>query len=361
MIALILRYTLHSFRLYRFTVEFQRGDHHSHFARTWQAWIEDMPEYFPEIQSMVRLQSMRNSRIKVGERKFLSQQFYLADSNYFDVFGQKLLKGNPDHVLHEPLSMVLPESLTKIYFGDEDPVGKVLEAAHQFDTTYHDFTNTGVMEDPPVNAHYKIDMLSPVDYSDDDKGWAFVYFELTEGKDPKGMLKKFPDFLGQYMEVENIAELTPHLQQVKDIHLFSDKDREIEQNNKIIYVFVFGAVGIIFLVIVFINNANLQLAMINGKMRFIFLNRVNGAKVSHILILLNRDFLVMVLIAVIIGIPITWYLASSWLENFVYRIEIKWWLMLLTGAGFLVVSLLTVSYQSWRAASRNPISSLRYE
>ncbi|KPL13429.1 MAG: hypothetical protein AMS26_14540, partial [Bacteroides sp. SM23_62] len=75
-------------RLYRFTVEFQRGDHHSHFARTWQSWTDDMPDYFPEIESMVRLQSMRNSRIKVGDRKFLSRQFYLADSNYFDVFGQ---------------------------------------------------------------------------------------------------------------------------------------------------------------------------------------------------------------------------------------------------------------------------------
>ena len=174
--------------LYRFTVEFQRGDHHSHFARTWQAWTEDMPEYFPEIESMVRLQSMRNSRIKVGERKFLSQQFYLADSIYFDVFGQKLLQGNPGHVLQEPRSMVLSESLAKIYFGDEDPTGKVLEAAHQFDTTYHDFTITGVMEDPPVNAHYKIDMLSPVDYTDEDKGWAYVYFELAKGTDPDEML-----------------------------------------------------------------------------------------------------------------------------------------------------------------------------
>ncbi len=77
--------------------------------------------------------------------------------------------------------------------------------------------------------------------------------------------------------------------------------------------------------------------------------------------LLNRDFLVMVMIAIIIGIPVTWYLASSWLENFVYRIEIKWWIMLLTGTGFLMVSLLTVTYQSWRAASRNPLDILRHE
>ena len=152
-------------RMYRFTIEFQRGDHHSHFARIWQAWTEDLPAYFPEIESMVRLQSMRNSRVKVGEKKFMSRQFYLADSIYFDVFGQRLLQGNPAHVLAEPRSMVLTESLAKTYFGDEDPVGRTLEAAHQFDTSYHVFTVTGVMEDPPVNAHYKIDMLAPVDYT----------------------------------------------------------------------------------------------------------------------------------------------------------------------------------------------------
>ena len=310
-------------RLYRFTVEFQRGDHHSHFARTWQAWTEDMPDYFPEIESMVRLQSMRNSRIKVGERKFLSQQFYLADSIYFEVFGQKLLKGNPAHVLHEPRSMVLSESLAKIYFGNEDPVGKVLEAAHQFDTAYHDFTITGVMEDPPVNAHYKIDMLSPVDYSDEDKGWAFVYFELANGTDPDEMLEKFPDFLGQYMEEENIAELTPHLQPVKDIHLHSDKDREIEQNNKAVYVYVFGVVGIIFLVIVFINNANLQLAMINGKMRFIFLNRVNGARIRDIAKFVGWETALVYLFSAVLGLLII-ILTVSWFNNyFGYSLQVN--------------------------------------
>jgi len=266
--------------------------------------MEDMPEYFPEIEAMVRLQSMRNSRIKVGEKKFLSQQFYLADSIYFDVFGQKLLKGNPDHVLHEPRSMVLSESLAEIYFGDENPVGKVLEAAHQFDTSYHDFTITGVMEDPPVNAHYKIDMLSPVDYTDEDKGWAYVYFELAKGTDPDKMLEKFPDFLGQYMEEEKIAELTPHLQPVKDIHLHSEKDREIEQNNKEVYVYVFGAVGIIFLVIVFINNANLQLAMINGKMRFIFLNRVNGARIRDIARFVGWETALVYIFSAVLGLLI---------------------------------------------------------
>ena len=302
-------------RMYRFTVEFQRGDHHSHFARTWQAWTEDMPAYFPEIESMVRLQSMRNSRIKAGEKKFMSRQFYLADSIYFDTFGQRLLQGNPALVLTEPRSMVLSESLVKTYFGDEDPLGMVLEAAHQFDTTYHDFTVTGVMEDPPVNAHYKIDMIAPVDYTNKDKGWAFIYLVLAGGADLEEMLAKFPEFLGQYMDSTQVAEHTPHLQPVRDIHLYSDKDREIEQNNKAVYVYVFAAVGIIFLLIVFINNANLQLAMINGKMRFIFLNRVNGARIRDVASFIGWETAMVYLFSAVLGLLII-ILTIPWFNHY---------------------------------------------
>ena len=78
-------------------------------------------------------------------------------------------------------------------------------------------------------------------------------------------------------------------------------------------------------------------------------------------ILTQKEFLIMILIAMVIGIPCSVFLVRSWLQNFVYRIDLHWWIPLVTGLGFLIVSLLTVSYQSWIAASRNPVISLRYE
>ncbi|MCK4745929.1 MAG: FtsX-like permease family protein, partial [Bacteroidales bacterium] len=89
--------------------------------------------------------------------------------------------------------------------------------------------------------------------------------------------------------------------------------------------------------------------------------KVNGARTHNILLILNRDFLFIILIALLAGIPVALYLIRSWLQNFVYHIRIDWWIPVLTGAGFLIVSLLTVSYQSWIAATRNPVKSLRYE
>ena len=117
--------------------------------------------------------------------------------------------------------------------------------------------------------------------------------------------------------------MATHLQPVKDIHLHSDKDREIEQNNKAVYVYVFGAVGIIFLVIVFINNANLQLAMINGKMRFIFLNRVNGARIRDIAKFVGWETALVYLFSAVLGLLII-ILTVSWFNNyFGYSLQVN--------------------------------------
>jgi putative ABC transport system permease protein len=124
---------------------------------------------------------------------------------------------------------------------------------------------------------------------------------------------------------------------------------------------ILGVISILTMIITCLGLVGLMHHLAGTRIREIGIRKVNGAGIGSILILLNRDFLVMVLITILIGIPVSWHLVGSWLENFIYRIEIKWWIMLLTGAGFLVVSLLTVTFQSWEAALRNPVSSLRYE
>lgn len=299
-------------RIYRFTLEFQRGDHHTHFARTWKAWTGDMPDYFPEIEAMNRLQPMRKGRIKIGDRKFLSGLFFRGDSIYFDFFGNRLLKGNPEKILRDPNTIVLSDRMAGRLFGKEDPIGKEILAAHQFDTAYQSFTVTGIMENPRLNSHFKIDLLAPVDYSLEDPGWAYVYVRLAEGTDPRSILEKFPAFLSRYMDDEEIAEVKPHFQPIRDIHLRSDKDREIEPNNRERSVYLFAGVALVFLLIVFVNNANLQLAMVNGKMRFIFLNRVNGARIRDVARFLAwetaTDHLLAVLAAVlIISLSMNWF------------------------------------------------------
>ena len=100
---------------------------------------------------------------------------------------------------------------------------------------------------------------------------------------------------------------------------------------------------------------------IDRKIKEIGIRKVNGATVSEILTMLNKDFVKWVAIAFVIATPIAYYAMYKWLENFAYKTELSWWIFALAGLLALGIALLTVSWQSWRAATRNPVEALRYE
>ena len=86
-----------------------------------------------------------------------------------------------------------------------------------------------------------------------------------------------------------------------------------------------------------------------------------GASVFSIVTLLSEDVLKLVLIAILIASPIAWYAMHQWLQDFAYRIDIGWWMFALAGLLAVVIALLTVSFQSVKAALINPVKSLRSE
>ena len=98
-----------------------------------------------------------------------------------------------------------------------------------------------------------------------------------------------------------------------------------------------------------------------SRTKEIGIRKINGARVSEILYLLNKDFILLVLFACLIAIPVAWYALYKWLQSFAYRTEIGWWIFGLAGIFAFGIALLTVSWQSWRAATRNPVETLRYE
>ncbi len=77
--------------------------------------------------------------------------------------------------------------------------------------------------------------------------------------------------------------------------------------------------------------------------------------------MLNMDFVRWVAIAFIVSTPIAWYFMHKWLENFAYKTDLSWWIFALAGLLTLGIVLITVSWQSWKAATRNPVEALRYE
>jgi putative ABC transport system permease protein len=98
-----------------------------------------------------------------------------------------------------------------------------------------------------------------------------------------------------------------------------------------------------------------------NRTKEIGIRKINGAKVSEVMTMLNRDFVNWVAIAFVLATPLAYYAMNKWLQNFAYKTEMNWWIFAIAGLLALGITLLTVSWQSWRAATRNPVEALRYE
>jgi len=91
------------------------------------------------------------------------------------------------------------------------------------------------------------------------------------------------------------------------------------------------------------------------------IRKINGAMSSEIFTLLSGKYIIWVLISIIIAYPVAWYAMKKWLQNFAYRIDITLWVFALAGVIALFIAWTTVSFQSYRAAGKNPVEALRYE
>jgi putative ABC transport system permease protein len=105
----------------------------------------------------------------------------------------------------------------------------------------------------------------------------------------------------------------------------------------------------------------LILFYLGQKRNEIGIRKINGARVAEVMIMLNKEFVRWVIIAFVISMPCAWYIMHKWLQNFAYKTDLSWWVFALAGLFALVITLLTVSWQVWKAATRNPVEALRDE
>jgi len=121
------------------------------------------------------------------------------------------------------------------------------------------------------------------------------------------------------------------------------------------------AFALLAIVIAIMGILGMAIFSIDRRTKEIGIRRVSGAQSTEILVLLNREFIKWVLMALILATPVAWFTMNKWIQNFAFKTELSWWIFALAGLLALVIALLTVSWQSWRAASRNPVEALRYE
>jgi len=139
-----------------------------------------------------------------------------------------------------------------------------------------------------------------------------------------------------------------------------DRYEWMHQENKN-YIRLIGACCCISIFLSMIGLFAISYQTSQYRTKEIGIRKVNGAKVAEILGMLNKDFIKWVAIAFTLACPIAYYAMYKWLENFAYKTTLSWWIFTLAGVLALAIALLTVSWQSWRAATRNPVEALRYE
>ena len=124
---------------------------------------------------------------------------------------------------------------------------------------------------------------------------------------------------------------------------------------------IFGYFSFLAIIISCLGLLGLSSFMAERRTKEIGIRKINGAKSIEIFSLLSGEYIIWVMISIIIACPIAWYVMNKWLQNYAYRIKISWWVFALAGVIALLIALLTVSWQSCRAAGKNPVEALRYE
>lgn len=274
------RFHKKSDRIYRLTTIDQTFIAGKQFARVYNpSFIPALAGHFPEVENYVRLAPVRGGVMKHGENYVIISQAFECDSTFFDVFDAELLTGNPEKILNEPGSMVVSESFAKRAFGNSDPAGQILTLpAGQYYGKNLDFTIKGVMRDFPRNSHFHPDFITtPVDKSVLEF-WAWSYLVLYENSDPGRIISGFTDFysLKGSRKTEGTS-IEADLQKITEIHLHSDKLREIETNSSLTVIYTLSLASLILLLIALANYANLNTGMAYHSDKYLFISKISGS------------------------------------------------------------------------------------
>jgi putative ABC transport system permease protein len=284
-------------RIYRLTFETNTSGNRLHFARCFESWISQMPPTFPQIEQLVRLAPHRHTAIIAGENKFYSDRIFATDTNFFKVFNITLLSGNTDDALKEPNTAVISSSIASKCFGNIDPVGQTIRIAGEYDEKMTLITVKGVMQDSPVNSHIHFDILTSFTKPNEAPGWAYIYLLLKKGTKPEQLISELPEFIKSHENISEQRTFTPYLQKITDIHLYSNKDREVEPNGNITVIYLFVIIAIVLLVVSFVNFYNLNKAKILSLQKSIYLQKIFGSDSKGLIFNSFIESLVTVLLA----------------------------------------------------------------
>jgi putative ABC transport system permease protein len=278
-----------------------------------------------------------------GEKRHYDFHTFQADVNFLKIMGLQLVQGRfySNDLSSDANKAVVNETFVREH-KMEDPIGK------RFFTMNGDCEIIGVVKD----FHYRPfnEPIAPLAIQNGkDAAYCLVNLQSNNFNSLHSTLQKIRG---------TAAQLSPSFP--VEINFF---DQAVEQmyQSELQFRRTFTLIAGSAIVICCMGILAMSLFASQRRIKEIGIRKVNGAKTSEILAMLNKDFVKWVAIAFVIATPIARYSMNTWLENFAYKTTLSWWIFALAGLLALGIALLTVSFQSWKAATRNPVESLRYE
>jgi putative ABC transport system permease protein len=280
-------------------------------AEEYPALIESQVRFF-DFQSPTLLITERESRKEFNEPNVL-----FVDSTFFKIFDYDVVQGDKATALEEPNSILLTSQAAQKYFGNENPIGKILQIEGR-----QDLIVTAVLADPPTNAHFKFDFL--VSFSTlrnffegripENWYWnpCWTYLLLKDGSMANDVEKQFPAFIQKFFPEFIRAEARMALQPLTDIHLKSNLEFEMEANSSEDNIYVFAIIGGVILFIACMNFMNLSTARSAKRAREVGLRKTLGSQRRQLVF----QFLLESLIISFIAIFMAWLIAAAGLSFF---------------------------------------------
>ena len=266
-----------------------------------------------------------------------------TDASLVETAGFELIAGRDIDIYtyaSDSLSVLINETTAQI-MGFDDPIGQIIQ-----DDGY-EFTVVGMVKDFIMDSPF--DEVKPIVVIGPERDLNFIHIRVSEGENLKNALasmelifSKFnPDAPFEYQFVDE-----QHAQKFK------------AQERTALLTTIFTGIAV---VISCMGLFGLATFIAERRKKEISVRKVMGATVSSLVALISSEFTRLVIISVVIGIPVTWYFMSDWLNTFAYRTNLNWSVFLWTGGLTLLIALLTVSSQAIKAALVNPAKTLKSE
>jgi ABC-type antimicrobial peptide transport system permease subunit len=357
------RFHEHANRIYRIVVKLRYENQSDNFAHTQAPLAPALLQEFPEVVDAVRLTSYREL-VSHGQKQFWENSFMLADPSIFNLFTFPLLKGDPKTAINDLYTVVITERAAKKYFGDEEPVGKILRIGVD---DPRDFQITGVLKDIPFNSQLQFGLLASFAHQKGNIGWGqwnySTYILLPENYPASELERKLPDFVGKYMGEETRSGSVLQLQPLTRIHLFSKLRSDLTTNRYVTDIYILSGIALLILMLACINFMNLATARSTLREKEVGVRKVVGASHWQLIRQFLSESLVLSFLALFAAIflvelflPVFNALADKQLRlSLLQNSTLLWGSLIIT----FVVGILAGSYPAFVISAFQPLQVIR--